>query len=39
MQSSLEYARDEALKMMKITLEVKKVMALMLIEIDKKSKK
>lgn len=34
-QSSLEYARDEALKMMRINLEVKKVMAYLIIEVEK----
>jgi hypothetical protein len=34
----LEYSRDEQLKMMKITLEVKKVMTGMLIEIEKRAK-
>ncbi|KAM3144751.1 hypothetical protein pb186bvf_003060 [Paramecium bursaria] len=38
MQTSLEYSRDEQLKMMKITLEVKKVMTGMLIEIEKRAK-
>lgn len=35
----MDYSREESLRMMKITLEVKKVMTTMLIEIDKNSKK
>lgn len=31
----MEYSRDESLKMMKISLEVKKVMSFLLIEVDK----
>jgi len=35
----MEYSREEALKLMKITMEVRKVLTLMLMEIDKNSKK
>lgn len=39
LQGSMEYSREETLKMMKINLEVKKVMAYLLMEVEKGLKK